>query len=64
MASALSLHPISAFDAGWQPEILSPIARLPSRVVLWKLLDSILQNKVSVFNFIIYNVEKTILTQN
>jgi hypothetical protein len=23
-------HPISAFDAGWQPEILSPIARLPA----------------------------------
>jgi hypothetical protein len=26
----LAHHPISAFDAGWQPEILSPIARLPA----------------------------------
>jgi hypothetical protein len=24
------IHPISAFDAGWQPEILFPIARLPA----------------------------------
>ena len=23
-------HPISTFDVGWQPEILSPIARLPA----------------------------------
>ena len=26
----LILHPISTFDVGWQPEILSPIARLPA----------------------------------
>ena len=26
--SMLILHPISTFDVGWQPEILSPIARL------------------------------------
>ena len=25
-----SWHPISTFDVGWQPEILSPIARLPA----------------------------------
>ena len=24
------MHPISTFDVGWQPEILSPIARLPA----------------------------------
>jgi hypothetical protein len=28
------IHPISTFDAGWQPEILSPIARLPAGLVL------------------------------
>ena len=25
-------HPISTFDVGWQPEILSPIARLPAEL--------------------------------
>jgi hypothetical protein len=28
----LFFHPISAFDVGWQPEILSPIARLPAEL--------------------------------
>ena len=27
---AAIFHPISTFDVGWQPEILSPIARLPA----------------------------------
>ena len=27
---AATIHPISTFDVGWQPEILSPIARLPA----------------------------------
>ena len=29
-ARSLLYHPISTFDVGWQPEILSPIARLPA----------------------------------
>ena len=34
----LSMHPISVFDTGWQPEILSPIAQLPGRLYDYSIL--------------------------